>query len=205
MFSSSRCAITQVGYLLEENAFRLYTDRRHMSDLIPFILEEEQARIKNEIACKAVTVIYDGTTRLGEALAIVLRYVGNDWTIQQRLVGLQLLAKSFTGKEIACELVSVLSTTYGIGSDRLLAAMRDGASTKWCSYAYFGSCVSQVYGYNMLFHMIDRVGERFCTPVLDDFITAWIAMFSHSPRAKLCWKHQTGRAMGSYSPTRWWE
>ena len=142
--------------LLEENAFRL-TDRRHMSDLIPFILEEEQARIKNEIAGKAVSVIYDGTTRLGEALAIVLRYVGNDWTIQQRLVGLNLLAKSLTGKEIVCELVSVLSTTYGIGSDRLLAAMRDGASTNGHSYAYFGSCV----GYNMLFPQMNAFVLQF--------------------------------------------
>ena len=31
--------------LLEENAF-CTSDRRHMSDLIPFILQEEQAQIK---------------------------------------------------------------------------------------------------------------------------------------------------------------
>ena len=74
--------------LLEENALRV-TDRRHMSDLIPFILQEEQTRIKNEIEGKCVSVIFDGTTRLGEALAVVLRFVDEEkWVIQQRLVRL---------------------------------------------------------------------------------------------------------------------
>ena len=40
--------------LLEENAFRV-SDRRHMSDLIPFIVQEEQALIKKG---KCVSVIY---------------------------------------------------------------------------------------------------------------------------------------------------
>jgi len=29
-------------------------------------------------------------------------------------------------------------------------------------------------------------------------------LFSHSPKAKLLWKEQTGRAVASYSATRWW-
>ena len=57
--------------LLEENALRL-TDRRHMSDLIPFTLSEELQRIESDISSKYVSVILDGTTRLGEALAIVV-------------------------------------------------------------------------------------------------------------------------------------
>ena len=37
--------------LLEENTFHL-SDRRHMSDIIPFISSQEQARIKEEIGGK---------------------------------------------------------------------------------------------------------------------------------------------------------
>ena len=55
-----------------------------MSDLVPFILQEEQAQIKDEISDKAVGV--DGTTRLGEALAIVLRFVSESWSVEQRLI-----------------------------------------------------------------------------------------------------------------------
>ena len=45
--------------LLEENAMRL-TDRRHMSNLITFVLKEEQQRIKQEISSEFVSVIFDG-------------------------------------------------------------------------------------------------------------------------------------------------
>ena len=55
--------------LLEENMFRL-TDRRHMSDLV-----HEQADIEAEISGKPVSVVFDGTTRLGEAMVIVVRFV----------------------------------------------------------------------------------------------------------------------------------
>ena len=41
-----------------------------MSDLIPF-LQQEQHNIQNEIYGRDVLVIFDGTTCLGEALAIV--------------------------------------------------------------------------------------------------------------------------------------
>ena len=44
-----------------------------------------------------VAVIFDGTSKLGEALVVVLWFVDindNDWTPQQRLVRPQFLAKS---------------------------------------------------------------------------------------------------------------
>ncbi len=110
--------------ILEEKAFRL-ADTRHMLNLIPFILDEERAMIREEIKDKFVSVIFDGTSRLGEVLAIVLRYV-EDYKIKQRLVRLEILTKSMTGEEVARELISVLSVTFGIKSH--LAGMRDGAS-----------------------------------------------------------------------------
>ena len=75
-----------------------------------------------------MSVVFDGTTRLGEAMAVVIRFIDSDWKIQQRLVRLMLLAKSLIGEEVARELIVVLSTTLGIGTQRLLAAMRDRAA-----------------------------------------------------------------------------
>ena len=97
-----------------------------MFDLVPFILkEEEEASLKQELQERPVGVIFDGTTRLGEAMAIILRFVSESWTLEQRLVRIQLLSKSMTGEEIARELIHVLSATYTIGPDQLIAAMRD--------------------------------------------------------------------------------
>ena len=106
--------------ILEENSFQL-TDHRHMSDLVPFIVTQEQADVKAEIAGKPVSVVFDGTTRLVEALAIVVRFVDNSFAIQQWLLRLQLLTKSMTGEEIARELINTLSAEYGIISCRVLA------------------------------------------------------------------------------------
>ena len=60
------------------------------------------------------TVIFDSTTRLGEAMAVVVRYIDTSFNIQQRLVHLQLLAiaKSLKGEEIAREIIATISTQY---------------------------------------------------------------------------------------------
>ena len=50
--------------LLEENGYRL-TEQRHTMDLVPFVLDEECKRIREELKGKYISVIFDGTTRLG--------------------------------------------------------------------------------------------------------------------------------------------
>lgn len=62
--------------LLEANAFRL-TERHSMNDHIPFILKCEEATIQKEINGKYLSVIFDGTSRVGEALAIILRFTND--------------------------------------------------------------------------------------------------------------------------------
>ena len=64
-----------------------------MFDLVPFILKEEEICLKQELQGKQVGVIFDGTTRLGEAMTIILQYVSDSWTLEQRLVRIQLLSK----------------------------------------------------------------------------------------------------------------
>ena len=189
--------------ILEENAYRL-TDRRHMSDLIPFIASQEQTKIKEEISGKFVAVIFDGTTHQGEALAILLRYVDSHWQIQQRLVRLQLLAKSMTGEEVARELISVLSVHYSITSDRLLGAMRDRAAVNNVAMRILKVVYPNVLDVGCFSHTLDLVGKKVNAPHVNDFVTTWINLFCHSPKSRLLWKNQTGCSAKSYSPTRWW-
>ena len=113
--------------ILEENGLHL-AGRKPMSDLIPFILSEEVQRLKSEIKDKPISVIFDGTCRLGEALVITVRYVSDAFTIE-RLIKLQILTKSLAGEEIAREVLSVLSIEYGISSYDLVGTMRDRASS----------------------------------------------------------------------------
>ena len=68
-----------------------------MSDLIPLLVSQEQADIRGELSGRPISVVFDGTTRLGEAMAVVVRYIDTSFNIQQRLIRLQLLAKSMAG------------------------------------------------------------------------------------------------------------
>ena len=61
--------------LLEKYGHRL-TNRAHLSELIPAVLENEKDKLKKELKdVKEASVIFDGTARLGEALAVIVRYV----------------------------------------------------------------------------------------------------------------------------------
>ena len=44
-----------------------------MADIVPLISSKEKETIKQEIAGKYLSVIFDDTTRVGEAMAIIVR------------------------------------------------------------------------------------------------------------------------------------
>lgn len=98
--------------ILEENGYRL-TGRRPMADLIPLILAKEKHDISQEIHGRDVSVIFDGTSRLGEVMVMVLRFIDDEGKPQQRIVRLQFLAKTMSG---ARELITVLSTELSINA-----------------------------------------------------------------------------------------
>lgn len=61
--------------LMEKYGERL-TSSSHMNDLIPAVLDKEKEKLKAELGVvKEASIIFDGTARLGEALAIVIRFV----------------------------------------------------------------------------------------------------------------------------------
>ena len=181
--------ISEFRELLEENALRL-TDRRHMSD---FILEQEQLKVKEEITQKPLAITFDGTSRLGEAFCVVVRFIDSEWSIQERLIRFELLAN---GEEIAHQLISVLSL--------LIAAMRDCASSNNVAMRTLKVVYPFLLDIGCFAHTLDRVGERFKIPLVNDFTTYWVSLFSHSFKAKLLWKERTGRPVCGYSSTRWW-
>ena len=53
-------------------------------------------------------------------------------------------------------------------------------------------------------HTVDLLGDKFMTPTLDEFISAWVLLFSHSPKSRLLWKERTGKSVKTLSKTQWW-
>lgn len=100
-----------------------------LNELIPLILKKEKDCVKSEVGTgDNFSVIFDGSTRLSEALAIVVRFIDNQWPLQPRLVKLDVLAKSMNAEELAKRLTQCLAVECMIRPDQLLASMRDGAA-----------------------------------------------------------------------------
>ena len=132
------------------------------------------------------------TSRLGEALAILLHFVGDDYSLQQCLVRVQMLSKSLTGEEIARELITV-SVTHSIHPNNLLAVMRDRPSTNAVAMRTLTVIYPDVVDIGCFSITIDHGGSNYKTPMLMDCTctSSWISLFSNSPKSRLLWKTQT--------------
>ena len=106
--------------LLEEDSPAL-TSATNLSQLLPFILHNEIEKLKGEVQGRPVSIIFDGTTHACEAMVILLRFVDDQWIIQQRVCSLKLLAKSLRGEEVAQQIVSIISQELGIQSSLIVA------------------------------------------------------------------------------------
>ena len=95
------------------------TNSTNLRQLIPLIHKIEMDKVKKAIDKRHVSIIFDGTTNVCEAMVIVLRYVTDDWVVKQCVCRLMLLAKSMTGEEVARQIIMVLSTELGIASTSL--------------------------------------------------------------------------------------
>ena len=188
--------------ILEDSRFRL-AHSRHMMDLVPFILQEECSRTRSEVLGKFVSVIFDGTTRLGEVLVVVLRYI-EDWEVKQRLVRVDFLQKSLNAEELARQIISVLSVTLSVECSNLIAVMRDGASVNAAAMRTVKVMYPEALDVRCISHTLDLVGDKFKVPHLSLFFTLWISYFSHSSKLKALWKARTGKSIVTYSQTRWW-
>lgn len=92
---------------------------------LSLLFSREGDCVKSEIAkSDNLSAIFDRGTRLGEALAIVMRFIDNQWLIQQRLVKLQAMEKSMNAER----LIQCLAVEWMIRSNQPLASMSDDAA-----------------------------------------------------------------------------
>ena len=185
-----------------------------MAELIPTVREMEMSCVRSDLdlpkpgiasaTLHNYSIIFDGTTRLGEAIAIILRFVNADWQIIQRLVRIDVVAKSVDAAQLSQVLLECLFTHLQLRGQQIKAIMRDGASVNGAAVRNLQEFMPSVMNVLCFSHTLDNVGQHFNTPILDTFGQKWIRLFSVSHKAKLRWKDQTGQAAKSFSETRWW-
>ena len=190
--------------LLEKHGHRL-TSSGHLGELIPAVLEKEKDKLQEELKdVKEACVIFDGTARLGEALVIIIRFVQENFIPTQRLIRLEILAKSLKGEELAQRLMSCLAVDYKLGPSTVIGAVRDGASVNGAALRQLMFFYQKLFDVVCFSHTIDNVGSHFQFQILDLFSRYWIGMFSHSFNACLIWRERTGKSIRKFSNTRWW-
>jgi len=82
-----------------------------LGEWIPVIQEELRSEIANGVQQTPVILIFDGSCRLGEALAIVMRYLDDDWNIKTVLGRFEVLQKSMNAQELANRLNNFVMKT----------------------------------------------------------------------------------------------
>ena len=114
--------------LLEKYGHRL-THSVNLREIVPAVLEKDREKLLSELeSVKEASVIFDGTARMGEALAIIVRFVQEDYIPTQRLIRLEVLAKALKEDELAQRLMSCLAVKLNFGPNTIIGGIRDGAS-----------------------------------------------------------------------------
>ena len=126
-----------------------------MSNLVPFIQKHEQAMICNEINGRFYH--FNGTTRLREALVVVIRFVNDDWRVWNNdWLGFRCLL-SVNGEELARDLISILSIMYNIALNLLLPVMRYLASLNTAALRTVKVVYPKMTDIDCFSHTLDRV------------------------------------------------
>lgn len=181
------------------------TSSGHLSETIPLVLEREKEILKTDISiANEFSVVFDGSSRLGEVLAIVLCYIDTQWKIQQRLLKLETLEKSLKSQELAQRLIQCLAVEFSICSEMIISATKDGAAVNEAALNQVKFYFPNIFSITCFSHVIDNAGKKFQFRILDTFLSHWNSMFSQSPAVRLAWKIKTGKAMRTVSATRWW-
>ena len=170
--------------LLESDGLQLIASP-YLGEYIPVLLVEEFKGVKNEVTGRAISVIFDGTTRFGETVAILSRYVTDDWEIKQRLVRMQTVSKAVSAYQLAQLLNECSSLRCNAHHEQVVAMMRDGAAVNTAAVRTLVVLYSNAMDVTCFSHTLNNTATRFQFDVFYDFGQNWVSLFSHSHRATL--------------------
>ena len=195
--------IDHLRELLERGGTAL-TDSHNLKALVPKIETFELERLRKELVGQRVCVIYDGTTRLGECIAVLLRWCPPGFkTIEQRLVALRTTKTHMDGDELGALINTILGTTCRVQTINVVCGARDSCATNGKAMRNLEPMYINMEGILCISHTLSHCGEHVELPTLHEFMTPWLGLVQNHPSARSIWKALLGGAMKGYSPIRW--
>jgi hypothetical protein len=196
--------IDMLRSLLEREGHSL-TDRSHMSRLyIPQIEDREIKRVVKELLQQYFTVIFDGTTRLGEAINIVTRSITDDFMIRMRLVAFKTTKVHCDGDALFRLILTTLQTKLGLDLAYCVAYARDSCATNHSAVNLLMPASANALNMLCFPHTLHNTGKHLELPVLNEFMTSWLNLVPQPGGAKLRWEAILGKGCSKYSKVRWW-
>lgn len=190
-----RCAASSIG---------------NTSDLkrayIPLVRKHEYDTLKCELEGQWLNVIFDGTTRCGEVLAVVVRFCTEDFEIVHRLIALRTAAKHMTGAQLSAMIVRILIHSVGVDAlDRVISCTRDSCATNGAALTALKSgAMPSLFDVLCFAHTLHNCAKHMDLKVLESWLTPWFHLMSHSHAAKSRWRTMIDTAPKLFSKVRWW-
>ena len=196
--------VDMLRHLLEREGHALTSSGELAQLYIPQIEEREIKRVVKELLDQHFSLIFDGTTRLGEAINMVTRSITADFQIRMRLVAFKTTKVHTTGEALCRLILKTLQQVLGLDLDYCVAYARDSCSTN--GVAVLGLLPHSTNAVSMLCfpHTLHNTGKHLALPVLNEFMTPWLQLVAQPGAAKLRWKQIIGEAVASFSKVRWW-
>ena len=119
--------IDKLRTLLERSGQSLCSSS-HLKMMIPKVESDEFVRIMEEVSGQLVTAIFDSTTRVGEALNILLRFCTNEFRLVQRLIGFITTKRHMNAVEVQTVITQLLLTRLQVSIPLTVGFERDSAS-----------------------------------------------------------------------------
>ena len=115
---------------LLERASHPLTDSGNLGrTYIPLIQERELQRLRKELLKQWFALIFDGTTRLGEAINMVTRSITDEFQICMRLIAFKTLKVHVDGPGLYRLILKTLQMDLGLNLDDCVAWGRDSCAT----------------------------------------------------------------------------
>lgn len=196
--------IDMIRPLLEREGHAL-TNSKHMASFyIPHIEERETKRVVHELAGQYFTLVFDGTTRLGEAVNFVTRSMTDDFQIRMRLVAFRTTKVHLSGDALYRLIVVTLQRELGLDLDMCLSYTRDSCATNHDAVQRLIPLSSKALNMLCFPHTLHNTGKHLSVPVLEAFLTPWLQLVPKPGAAKLRWEAILGHGCATFSKVRWW-
>ncbi|CAN0047625.1 unnamed protein product, partial [Ectocarpus sp. 6 AP-2014] len=175
----------------------------HLAEHIPLILEEEQAKIRDEIGDRPYALCFDATPYLCECFGVGVRFIDASGQVEQRVLRLSMLKKSMTAGDIAGEVNRIVTHEYRLDPNKCRAIIGDSCAANLLAMDALAKLFRYAIVIGCLSHTFNNIGKQLSTPELDTFLGKMHTLLSHSAGAKALFKEKVGVRAPSTPGHRW--